>query len=169
MSFDVFLQRFGGGKPAEVSREPVLAVLRTTKFRGPDDFGVYVVEFPDGQEVERSAEGLQGPGAFKDCSFEIHGMSPHLVRFMFEVAKAGDMVMLPAMEDFVPILSRPEQRKELPEDLAGNEPEPVGCDSPEELDLLLSGGYAGCRSVESRFCVRTVGSINAPEPTATAP
>lgn len=143
MSFDVFLQRFAAGKPAEVSREPVLAVLRTTKFSGPDDSGIYVVEFSDGQEVEFYAEGLQGSGDFKDCSFEIHGMSQHLVRFIFEIAKAGDMVILPAMEDFVPILSLPEQQKELPAELADNEPEPVLCGSAEELESLLSGGYAG--------------------------
>jgi hypothetical protein len=151
MSFDIFLQRFAGGKPAEVSREPVLAVLRTTKFSGPDDFGIYVVEFPDGQEVEFSAKGLQGSGEFKDCSFEIHGMSPHLVRFMFEIAKAGDMVMLPAMEDFVPILSLPEQRKELPAELAENDPEPLICGSPEELESLLSGGYAGWQKYRDKI------------------
>jgi hypothetical protein len=143
MSFDIYLQRFANGKPAEVSREPVLAVLRTTKFSGPDDFGVYTVEFPDGQEVEFSAEGLQGCGEFTGCSFEIRDMSPHLVRFVFEIARAGDMVMIPAMEEFVPILSRPEQQKELSEDLASNDPEPVVCSSTEELESLLSGGYAG--------------------------
>src|SRR5690348_152283 len=43
MSFDVFLQRFADGKPAEVDRRLVLDVLRTTAFRGPDAFGFYVV------------------------------------------------------------------------------------------------------------------------------
>ena len=139
MSFDVYLQKFARGESAEVSREQVLAILRNTEFSGPDNFGFYVVKFPDGQDVEFSAKGLQGSGEFMSCSFQIRGMSPNLVRFILEVARAGDMVMLPAMEDFVPILSRPEQRKELPEDLASNEPEPVVCGSPEELESLLSG------------------------------
>ena len=143
MSFDVFLQRFAGGEPAEVSREPVLDVLRTTKFSGPDDFGVYVVGFPDGQDVEFSAKGLQGSDEFTGCSFQIHGMSPHLVRFMLEIAKAGDMVIVATMEPFVPILSRPEQCRQLPAELAENDPEPVVCRSPEELESLLSGGYVG--------------------------
>lgn len=143
MSFDVFLQRFEAGKSAQVSREPVLAVLKTKKFKGPDDFGVFVVEFPDGLDVEFSAKGLQDSGSFTECAFHIHGIGPHLVKFILELAKAGDMVLLPAMEDFVPILSLAEQRKELPAELAENDPEPVLCGSPEELLSLLSGGYAG--------------------------
>lgn len=141
MSFDVYLQRFDKGQPAKVSREQVLSVLRSTKFSGPDDFGFYVVKFPDGQDVEFSAEGLQGSGEFTGCSFQIRGMSPHLVRFMFEVAKAGDMVLIATMEPFVPILSRPEQQEQLPAELAENDPAPVVCGSPEELDSLLSGSY----------------------------
>lgn len=143
MSFDVYLQKFARGESAEVSREQVLAILRTAKVTGPDDFGFYAVTFPDGQDVEFSAKGLEGSDKFTGCSFQIRGMSPHLFRFMLEIAKAGDMVMLPAMEDFIPILSHSEQRKELPEDLARNEPEPIVCGSPEELESLLSGGYAG--------------------------
>ena len=141
MSFDVYLQRFDKGEPAEVSREPVLTVLRSAKFTGPDDLGFYVVEFPDGQDVEFSAEGLQGSGEFTGCAFHIRGISPHLVRFMFEVAKAGDMVLVATMEPFVPILSRPEQRQQVPAELAENDPAPVVCGSPEELHSLLSGGY----------------------------
>jgi hypothetical protein len=143
MSFDVFLQRFAGGKPAQVSREPVLAVLKATKFSGPDDFGFYVVKFSDGEDVEFSAKGLQGSGDFTGCTFHIHGMSRSLVQFILAIAKAGDMVMLPAMEDFVPILSSPEQRKELPTELSENDPAPVICGSADELESLLSGGHAG--------------------------
>jgi len=143
MSFDIFLQKFSAGKPAQVSRDQVLAVLKATKFSGPDDFGFYLVEFPDGGDVEFSAKGLQGVGDFTNCAFHIRGISSYLMRFMLEIAKAGDMVILPAMENFVPILSMSEQRKELPKELAENDPEPILCGSPDELESLLSGGYAG--------------------------
>jgi hypothetical protein len=143
MSFDVFLQRSVAGKPAQVNREPVLAVLKSNKYDGPDKFGYYIVEFPDGGDVEFSAKGLEATDDFTGCSFSIHGVSAHLSEFMFEIAKAGDMVMLPAMEDFVSILTRGAQREELPVELANNDPEPVLCGSPEELESLLSGGYNG--------------------------
>lgn len=117
-----------------------MEVLKTTKYS--DNHGCYVVQFSDGVDVEFSASGLEEPGDFTSCAFFIRGMSPHLSKFMLEVAKAGNMVILPAMEPFVPILSRPEQRKELPAEFADNDPEPVLCASPEELEILLSGGYA---------------------------
>ena len=104
MSFDVFLYRFAAGKPAEVNCERVRAVLQSTKYTGPDDFGFYIVEFPDGVDVEFSAKGLDGAAKFTGCAFHIRGMSPHLVRFILEIAKAGDMVILPAMKVFIPIL-----------------------------------------------------------------
>jgi hypothetical protein len=143
MSFDVFLHKFAAGEPAEVNRDRVHAVLQTREFTGPDDFGFYIVKFPDGVDVELSAKGLDGAGKFTGCAFHIRGMSPHLVSFILEVAKAGDMVMLPAMDDFVPILSSPEQKLQLPSGLAQDGPEPVVCESPAELESLLSGGHAG--------------------------
>jgi hypothetical protein len=141
MSFDVFLQKFEAGKPAEASRERVLTVLKTCKYDGPDGFGFYIVKFPDGLDVEFSAKGLEDPESFTDCAFHIRGMSAHLTRFIFEIAKAGEMVILPVMEPFVPILSLPVQMNALPTELAENEPKPVLCSSADELQTLLSGGY----------------------------
>ena len=46
------------------------------------------------------------------------------------------------MEDFVPILSAPEQRGELPPDLQDNALGPIWCRSASELEALLAGGYA---------------------------
>ncbi|HEY2548255.1 MAG TPA: hypothetical protein VGI46_19440 [Candidatus Acidoferrum sp.] len=143
MSFDIFLQRFAAGEPAEVNRDAVRGVLETQDFTGPDNFGFYRVEFEDGVDVELSAKGLDGATAFTGCAFHVGGMSPHLVAFILQIAKAGDMVILPAMEDFVAILSSPDQKEHLPSDLVENGPEPVVCESSRELAALLSGGYAG--------------------------
>jgi hypothetical protein len=142
MSFDVFLQRFAGGEPAEVRRESVRAVLMASSHSGPDEHGYFIVKFPDGVDVELSAKGLDGSGSFTGCAFHVRGLSSNLAAFIFEIAKAGDMVVLPAMEDFVPILSAPEQRNELPPDLQASERGPIWCRSASELEVLLSGGYA---------------------------
>ena len=151
VSFDVFLQKFADGEPAEVNRDSVRAVLQTREFTGPDDFGFYVVKFPDGVDVELSAKGLNGAAIFTGCAFHIRGMSPHLVSFIFEIAKAGDMVVLPAMEDFVPILSSPQQKQQLPADLSQQSPVAVVCESPAELGSLLSGGYAGWQEYRNQM------------------
>jgi hypothetical protein len=52
------------------------------------------------------------------------------------------MVVRPGMEDFVPILSAPEQRNELPPDLQASQQGPIWCRSASELEVLLSDGYA---------------------------
>ena len=72
----------------------------------------------------------------------MRGLSSNLAAFIFEIAKTGDMVVLPAMGDFVPILSAPEQRNELPPDLQNSAQEPIWCRSASELEALLAGGYA---------------------------
>ena len=143
MSFDVFLQKFVRGEPAKANRESVRAVLSTQDFSGPDDFGFYDVRFTDGSEVEFSASGLSGESDFAACAFHIRGMSQRLVSFIWDIAKAGEMVILPAMDDFVPILSSLEQHNHLPQDLARDFPVPVVCKSPAELESLLVGGYSG--------------------------
>lgn len=142
MSFDVFLQRFVGGEPAEVRRESVRPVLMASSHSGPAEYGYFIVTFPDGVDVELSAKGLDGSSSFTGCAFHVRGLSSNLAAFIFEIAKAGDMVVLPAMEDFVPILSAPGQRNELPPDLQASERGPIWCRSASELEVLLSGGYA---------------------------
>ena len=98
--------------------------------------------FPHGVEVELSAAGLDGKAEFTGCSFELRSMSPYLPEFLLELAKAGDMVVLPAMERGVAFLSSPEQKEHLPPDLAQNGWEIVVCDSPTELESLLFNGFA---------------------------
>jgi hypothetical protein len=77
-------------------------------------------------------------------------MSLHLLRFILEVARAGDMVILPATENRFPILSSPEQKQQLPSNLIQGGPGPVVCESPAELESLLSGGYAGWQRYRNR-------------------
>lgn len=144
MSFDVFLQKFSAGESGQVNREPILALLRTITTDHANNFGFYALKFPDGGHVEFSAEGLESSEELTAFAFHFHGgMSPDAVQFMFDIAKTGDLVVLAAMKPFVPILFWPEQRKNLPTELACNDPEPILCGSPKELRALLAGGYAG--------------------------
>src|SRR5471030_395297 len=105
MGFDIFLQRFSPDTLDEESITRMRSVLHGTSHAGPDPFGFYIVTFPDGVRVEFSAKGLDSAAAFTSCAFHIHGMGPHLVSFIFEMAKAGDLVILAAIEDFVQTLS----------------------------------------------------------------
>jgi hypothetical protein len=150
MSFDIFLQKFSEGKPAEANREAVLAVLNKVAFTGPDKFGFHIVKFPDGVDVEFSAKELYSIGEFTGCAFNVREMSPHLIKFIFEIAKAGDMIILPSNGDSL-ILSLPDQNQHLPQDLAENDPPPVVCESAAELEALLCGGYEQWRKYRDKF------------------
>jgi hypothetical protein len=142
VSFDVFLQRFVDGESAEVDRRRVTEVLRAATHRGPDDFGLYIVAFSDGVEVEFSASGLESDEPFTGCAFYIHGFGGDLTKFMFDVARAGDLVLIPAMEGNPLILVSEEQKRNVPGDLVENL-KPVVVRSAGELGAILTSGFNG--------------------------
>ncbi len=142
MSFDVFLQRFVDGEPADVDRRRVRDVLNGVTYRGPSEFGFYVVTFPDGVDVEFSASGLESEEAFTGCAFHIRGIGDCLIKFMFDVARAGDMVIIPAMADTPLVLISHAQEPSVPAGVR----ESLGLilvQSPSELGAVLTGGFEG--------------------------
>lgn len=142
MSFDVFLQRFKDGNSAEADRLPIREVLSESAYRGPDEFGFYVVAFPGGGDVEFSAKGLESQEPFTGCAFHIRGFSDGLVKFIFDVALAGNMVILPAMEGNPLVMVSESQAREIPSDLR-EDCRPIVVRSGEELGAVLSGGFEG--------------------------
>lgn len=142
MSFDVFLQRFSDGGPAQVDRKPVLDVLRAATFRGPDEFGFYVVAFPDGNDVEFSARGLESDESFTGCAFHLNGMGGDLIKLIFDVARAGDMVIIPAMEGTPLVLVSEPQGASVPDEVRESL-QPILVRSPGELGTVLAGGFEG--------------------------
>ncbi len=142
MSFDVFLQRFRNSESADVERRPVREVLDAASYRGPDEFGFYVVAFPDGIEVEFSAKGLESQEPFTGCAFHIRGFGDDLMKFMFDVARAGDMVIIPAMEGNPLVLVSEAQAREIPSDLRESF-RSIVVGSAKELGAVLSGGFEG--------------------------
>lgn len=154
MSFDIFFQpcRFGG-KPVKrknpftgeeqsaVPNEPltpaelraVREVLKKANAAGPDQFGCYVVGCANGGMAE-----VYGDDLANSCMAALRGMTPGLVQFLFDLLKAGNWVMLPAMEGNVAITYSPERLWGTPEDF----PRVVTCQSADELGAMLSGGFA---------------------------
>jgi len=155
MSFDVFLQRFKDGDSAEADRMPVREVLSETAFRGPDEFGFYVVAFPGGGDVEFSAKGLESQEPFTDCAFHIRGFSDGLMKFIFDVARAGDMVILPAMKGNPLVMVSESQAREIPSDLRDGF-RPIVVRSGQELAAVLSGGFEGWAAYRDQILRRPI-------------
>jgi hypothetical protein len=115
--------------PAEL--KAVKQVLKRAAGRGPDVIGCHVVRLPDGSQAEVFATELAN-----GCVVVLRGFTARLLRFLFDLLKAGDWVMIPVMEEAVAITTSPGSMKGVPTDF----PRVVVCNSAEELGTLLSGG-----------------------------
>jgi hypothetical protein len=60
--------------------------------------------FSDGTDVE-FLDSLPGAGDSEGFTFFVRSVGRDLIKLIWEVAKACDMVILATMEDFVPILT----------------------------------------------------------------
>ena len=141
MSFDIFLQKFKNGSPANVLRSGILALLKSKQYTGPDKFGVYDIQFSDGVSAEFSAQGLESSGAFTGCAFHIRAFSEQLVEFIFDVARAGNMAVIPTTEDAIVLLPSEDDKRELPVDVL-EDFHLILLTSAAELQLILQQGYA---------------------------
>jgi hypothetical protein len=143
MSFDLFLQRFEGGAEAPADRGDVLRVLRKYSSADADDFGFYLIDFADGGSADFSAAGLESAAPFSGCAFHLRGLSPTVVRFVYEIAVAGDMAILNAqgrdtVESPTAIYVAEPQLSHLSEGL-GEHPRLVT--SADELGEALGAGF----------------------------
>jgi hypothetical protein len=110
----------------------VQGVVRSVTATGPDEHGCYLVRLGDGSEVEVHA----GNGFESGCMTAIReGITPDILRFLFDLLSAADWIMLPAMEGNPAIVALPGRAKGF----ADGFPEVV-CSSVEELGKVLTGG-----------------------------
>lgn len=116
--------------PADL--KAVRVVIERADASAPDEFGCRIVRFGDGREVEIHA----GEGLETGCLVVLRdGLSPALARFLFDLLRAADWIMLPAMEGNPAIAALPGRAKVFSDDF----PEVV-CNSAEELRAALGEG-----------------------------
>jgi hypothetical protein len=99
-----------------------------------EDQGCCVIEFDDGGTAEILAKDLTS-----GCMVALRGITPDVSQFLFDLLKAGNWVMLPAMQDAVAITSSPGSVKGVPNDF----PRLVTCNSANEIAVLLREGIGG--------------------------
>lgn len=151
MSFDLFLQRFQEGESAPADRDAVKRVLRHRSQSNADTYGFYAIEFEDGSSVEFSAKGLQSDGEFSGCAFHLRSFSAAVITFVYQVAVAGDFVVINPQGDGSPesplsITVQASQSRHLPEGLG----EPQRAESAEALAKFLGAGIAGWEAYRDR-------------------
>ena len=93
MSFDLYVIHLKDGEPAEANRQSVLdAFDRYGNVERHGD-GFYDAFFDDGSHVQFSANGLETDEDFNICTFHLRNFAFPIMRFIYEVAVAGDMMM----------------------------------------------------------------------------
>ena len=120
----------------DAERAAVRKLLKSGGAAKPDEFGCYAVEFKDGGSAEVFASELAGSEQCDGLMVSLHGLTPAVVRFLFELCRAGNMSATPIMEDEVVVVVSEAQRLRV----QGRWPEAIVAGSPEELSRLLSGG-----------------------------
>lgn len=96
MSFDLYVVHLENGEPAPAERRPVLdAFDRCGNVERHGD-GFYDAFFDDGSHVQFSASGLETDEEFNICAFRLRNFTFPIMRFMYEVAVAGDMALVNA-------------------------------------------------------------------------
>ena len=154
MSFDIFLAHFQNGETAPADRAAVLAVLHQQTHDSADSYGFYNVGFCDGSDVEFSAKELEiDTGAeFSNCAFHLRDFSPEVITFVYQVAVAGDMVIINAQgrdddpKNPLTILVDESQRAHLPEELGGAR----FAESAESLGNLLGASVGEWQAYRDR-------------------
>lgn len=160
MSFDLFLHRFQEGEPAPADRDAVMRVLRRYSRADGDKYGFYQVAFQDGSSVEFSAKGLQSDEEFSGCAFHLRSFSAHVITFVYQVAVAGDFVVINAqgkgsLESPLSITVEASQSRHLPEGLG----EPQLAESAQALAKFLGASIAGWEAFRDR-ALRWSGSVS---------
>jgi hypothetical protein len=140
VSFDIFLARFERGELADAPRERVLAALRGHRYTGPDQFGFYVVDLPDGNSIEFSARGLESEERFQKCAFHVRRFGPSLPAFLFDIAKAGRFAVVPAMDGNPLFLVEKDMLADLPGDML-QDLRPAFVTSASAMADGLAGGF----------------------------
>ena len=164
MSFDIFYQpcRFGT-EPVEHKNpftgevktvlpvrplsshdlKAVRHVLESATAVGPDEHGSYLVRFADGGV----AEIYGGNDPETGCMAALRrGLTPDLLRFLFDLLRAADWIMLPTMKDNPAITAMPGRAASF----ADSFPEVV-CYSAVELGAVLTGGFEEWKRIRDQI------------------
>ena len=149
MAFGLTLASFAAGESVAMDRAAVMAVLRRYCPDAVCRFGGYSLKFADGSPMEMTARGLEFEGELMVIGFGKADLSPLIVEFIFDVAKAGNACMFnaEAADNGAPhyfYLTNAAQEQELPERGSWQ----IVCTSAAHLGELIEASHA--RQCEQR-------------------
>lgn len=114
----------------------VTQLLAESKAKGPDSYGIYSISFGDGAIAHVELDDGERSGACEGCVVTFRKSTPQLARFVFDLSRAGNMIMTPAIADSVDLVTSEEQLKRIKH----RWPNAKVLSSVEELQVLLDSG-----------------------------
>jgi len=102
----VFLHHYLNGQLASAPAQPIVEVVRAQTHRPLGSADKYQVSFADGTELILEVPGIDKDEIVTSCSLEFKRLDDQVATFMYDVARAGDFVLLPKVTrvDGSPIL-----------------------------------------------------------------
>jgi hypothetical protein len=124
--------------------ESVKELLNRVNARIPDGCAFYSVDFPDGG----SALIFSSTDMQRGWMVALRGITADVLAFLLELARVGNMLFRPAMEEVVNVVPSVEHLKKVPSDWENL----VACDSPGQLGIILSRGFSAWKRYRDQVC-----------------
>ncbi|WP_417383676.1 hypothetical protein [Gimesia sp.] len=124
-------------KSSLVSRcETLREILKSADAPEPDSHGCYHPHMADCSKVEVYLDGLKDQSDSSSIKFRLYGISKDNMRFLFELAKKGDLVILPAWNEGTAIVTSENNAQQN----SSQWPNTVSVTTPGELMSVLKEG-----------------------------
>lgn len=150
MSYGIFLHRDAPLSAAE--RRAVRAALARWGWDGSPG-SPYQIGTPDGITVECYASKLDADEPFHHISLEVRGFSLDLCRLVLDLARTGRFSVSHDGDPAAVILADETHRRDLPPDVPADAV--MVCDTPEELEAALDGGFDTWKAYRDRVIPNT--------------
>ena len=118
-------------------RTAVQLLLSQYGAESADECGYYTPTFDDGTSIILHFEGLVDDPKFLGGMISLRANSDAIVKFLFEIADAGNFVMIPMMEGNPEI----DTKKTTADSVSGRMPDILVAQSAEDIALIISPGF----------------------------
>jgi hypothetical protein len=117
----------------------VKALLDKAAGHGPDENGFYRITLDDGCEI-----GVYASHVETGCMVTFRWLPTSLFQFAIDLLKAGNWVLLPAVESTVAVVTSMDSVKGIPD----NFPPIVVSNSAEDLKVLITVGFDAWKQIQ---------------------
>jgi hypothetical protein len=140
------MQKPVGESLLSADRDALRELLSSHGATLPLDSNCYQFDFSDGSGFELFMDHLDSDADVSGGMAALRGLTTEILNVLYALAEAGNMVMLPAMEETRPLVTS----REVADRVASRWPDVLVLASAEELGAFLQQGFAGWEAYRDR-------------------